>query len=838
MLSRLLPAFILFFLLASACGEPEADSGYTGFSPKVDSILHDSVQQSLYVDSFRLKVLTAANDTERVYWLNELAASWRGPQGRIMADEAKRLSTENKNLYGIADSESKIALCFARENKHKLADSVLTIAEGLASEGQYNYLLARIYVQKGDIQRFQGNNVGSFSYLKQGLNIATERKYDDVRGMAYASMGDVYQSMHKYDSSKFCLNRVVEIGKKLNDRSRVAMAYGVLAVVCRFESNTDSAFYYVKQVLALSKELRDKYRTTTGYSTLGEMYRMQNDDDQALLYFDSARVLAQEIDHKNQLAYTLGSMGSIYRMQGEVDRALSYYKVALSISRDVNNRSLIATNLSTIGDVYRRKKEFDTALTYFREALEIATFVKDPNRQAFIYVDIADIYRSQKRYAESLEELRHADTIAQTTSYENLKAITWNAMSITYTAMGKLNEAKHYGEKSIKSAEASKIPANILESAKQLYHLYDTTGNKAGALEMYIKYVEARDSVENQEEIRKFAQVEYAAKESELKAENAGKLAEAREKEAAKEEELQKNKLILIGAVIAFLFMAAFAVIIYRSLQENKKARTIIEQQKSIVEEKNKAIHDSITYARRLQDAIIPDERTIRESFKDFFILYLPKDIVAGDFYWYEKTGNHIFLAAADCTGHGVPGALVSVVCSNALNRAVNEFRLTDPGRILDKTKQLVLETFERSQHNVADGMDISLCAWEENNTDRRKLKWAGAQNNLFILRGAELMTVGADKQPVGKWETNVPFTTHEIDLREGDEIILLTDGYADQFGGAKGKKIKQKPFLKFIQETNNLSTADQRNILLKFFNDWKGELEQVDDVTVIGIRV
>lgn len=838
MLNRLLPVISLLLFFAYSCGDTDADSRYKGFSANVDSILHDSVEQSLYVDSFRLKVLTAANDTERVYWLNELAATWRGTQGRIMADEAKRLSTENKNLYGIADSESKIALCLARENKYKLADSVLNIAESLAVERKYNYLLARIYLQKGDIQRFQGNNAGSFSYLKQGLSIATERKYDDVRAMAYASMGDVYQSMHKYDSSKFCLNRVVEIATRLNDKSRVAMAYGILAVVCRFESNMDSSFYYVRQVLVISKEIRDKYRATTGYSTLGEMYRMQNDDDHALLYFDSARVLAQEIDHKNQLAYTLGSMGSIYRMQGELDRALSYYKVALSISRTVNNRSLIATNLSTIGDVYRRKGDIDTALTYFQEALDIAKYVKDPNRQAFIYVDIADIYRSQKLYDKSLEELRHADTIALTTSYENLKAITWNQMSITYSAMGRIEEAKRYSEKSMLAAEASKIPANIQESAKQLYLLYDSTGNKAGALAMYIRYVEARDSVENQEEIRKFAQVEYAAKESELKAENASKLAEAHEMEVKKEEELRKNKLILIGAVVALLLMVVFAVFIYRSLQENKKARKIIEHQKAIVDEKNKAIHDSITYAKRLQQAIVPDEQTIRESLKDFFILYLPKDIVAGDFYWYEKTATHIFLAAADCTGHGVPGAFVSVVCSNALNRAVNEFRLTEPGKILDKTKQLVLETFEKSHQNVADGMDISLCAWETGNSDRRKLKWAGAQNNLYILRGTEMIVVAADKQPVGKWETNVPFTTHDVELHLGDEIILLTDGYADQFGGEKGKKIKNKQFLKLLLDANNLTTAQQRANLLSFFNDWKGELEQVDDVTVIGIRV
>jgi tetratricopeptide (TPR) repeat protein len=826
-----------FFLGFVACNNETKDEGYKGFSEKVDSILHDSAQQSVYVDSMRLELLSATNDTDRVHWLNELAATWRGPQGKIMAEEAKRISTENNDLYGIANSESKLALCLARENKYPLADSVLKIAESLALERKFNYILARVYQQKGDIQRFQGNNAGSLPFLKDALKIAQERNYADVIAMSYSSLGDVYQSMHKYDSSKYYLYRVVEIANRMNDKSRAAVAYGVLAVVCRFESDMDSSFYYIRQVLVISKELRDKYRTCTGYSTIGEMYRMQDDDDRALLYFDSARVIAQEIDHKNQLAYVLGSMGSIYRTMGELDKALNYYKVALSISRSVNNRMLIATNLSTIGDVYRRKGDKDTALTYFNEALDIAIFVRDANRQAFIYVDIADIYRDSGLFTEALEQLSHADSIAQNTQYENLKAITWNAMAMTYQAMGNFAQSKHYGELAIESAKASKIPTNILESAKQLYELYDATGDKGRALEMYITYISARDSVENQEEVKRFKQVEYEARESELKAENAQKLAVAAEDNAKSEAELGRNRIILIAVGIGFVIMIILSFVIYRSLRENKKAKATIELQKAIVEEKNKSIHDSITYARRLQEAIIPDELTIKESFDDFFILYLPKDIVAGDFYWYEKTNGHIFLAAADCTGHGVPGAFVSVVCSNALNRAVNEYKLSDPGKILDKTKELVLETFKKSHQNVADGMDISLCAWEAGGS-RRNLKWAGAQNSLYVLRGPEIITFQADKQPVGKWDMEKPFTTHTVELQAGDKIILATDGFADQFGGPRGKKIKHTQFMELLMSTSGLSNKEQHDRLLTFFNEWRGDLEQVDDVTVIGLKV
>lgn len=849
MKTRCLLLFSILVLIALvSCNNESKDTTYTGFSVKADSILHDTVAQSLYVDSMRAEVLEATNDTDRVRWLNELAATWRGPQGRIMADEAKRISSENKDLYGIADSESRIALCFSRDNKYKAADSVLSIAEKLAVERKFNYILSRVYIQRADIQRFQGNSVAALPTLDSAIEIAQERKYEDLLAWAYASKGDIYQSMHKYDSSRFCLNRTLEYSEKLNDKSRIAMAYGIVAVVCRFQSKMDSSFFYINKVLALSKELRDKYRMTTGYSTLGEMYRMQNDDAHALLYFDSARVLAQEIGHKNQLAYCLGSMGSIYRLQNQNDRALNYYLVALSISREVKNKVLIATNLSTIGDVYLRMGEPDTALAYLTEALDLAKVMRDPNRQGFAYVAIAAIYRDSGLYERSLQELRHSDTIAQNTNYENLKAISWNGMSMTYSAMGDFKNASLYGEKAYDAAVASKMPTNIQDVSNQLYRVYDKLGDKSRALEMYIEYIEARDSVENQEEIRRFAQVEYAAKEGNLKAENAAKLAEAEAEEAVKDEQLNKNRIVLSVVIVAFCLLGVLAFFIYRSLRANKKAKLIIEHQKAIVDEKNKSIHDSITYARRLQDAIIPDESEISKSFRDFFILYLPKDIVAGDFYWHEKTDTHIFLAAADCTGHGVPGALVSVVCSNALNRAIHEYHLREPGEILDKTRELVIETFRKSHHNVQDGMDISLTAWPLNWNDKVSIRWAGAQNPLWIVRKGPpgqsaaqagiIMSINGNKQPVGKWDVQSPFTTHTVELEKGDLVILLTDGYADQFGGPAGKKIKYRKLEELIVDSSNLSMEAQRERLNEFFINWRGDLDQVDDVTIIGLRV
>jgi serine phosphatase RsbU (regulator of sigma subunit) len=261
-----------------------------------------------------------------------------------------------------------------------------------------------------------------------------------------------------------------------------------------------------------------------------------------------------------------------------------------------------------------------------------------------------------------------------------------------------------------------------------------------------------------------------------------------------------------------------------------------VVKQKEVIEMKNKDITDSINYAKRIQEAILPTRERFKSVLPDSFILFKPKDIVSGDFYWMSEKNDLLFVAAGDCTGHGVPGAMVSVVCSNALNRAVKEFGISDPGKILDKVRDLVIETFEKSEkEDIKDGMDISLCTI---NTKTKEVQWAGANNPLWYIQGNEIKEITADKQPIGNSDNPKPFTTHNVKLHQGDEIYLFTDGYADQFGGPKGKKFKYKQFEEKVLEGRSLDMNTQRNNLNITFENWMGRLEQIDDVLIIGIRV
>ncbi|MFN5985066.1 MAG: PP2C family protein-serine/threonine phosphatase [Fluviicola sp.] len=285
------------------------------------------------------------------------------------------------------------------------------------------------------------------------------------------------------------------------------------------------------------------------------------------------------------------------------------------------------------------------------------------------------------------------------------------------------------------------------------------------------------------------------------------------------------NILIYSGAII--LLVALF----FWNFKFKKEVvlRKLSEDELKI---KHQEITDSINYAKRIQSAILPSDRLISELLPNSFVLYLPKDVVAGDFYWLEKTENEILFAVADCTGHGVPGAMVSVVCNNALNRVVKEYKLTIPGEILDKTRSLIIEEFEKSEEEVKDGMDIALCSIVGD-----KLSYAGAHNPLVIIRNGELIEIKANKQPIGKYDKIQAFTTHEVQLQKGDRIYLFSDGYIDQFGGEFGKKLKSKYFKEILLANQNKSIKLQKDAFELAFQNWKGNYEQIDDVCLIGIE-
>jgi len=311
-----------------------------------------------------------------------------------------------------------------------------------------------------------------------------------------------------------------------------------------------------------------------------------------------------------------------------------------------------------------------------------------------------------------------------------------------------------------------------------------------------------------------------------------------REKGEIRNREREKAQRIILFSVIAgSLMVVLFAVLIYRRFRESKKQNRIIAEQKKLVEAKHKEITDSINYAERIQRSFLASKKSLDENLKENFVLFKPKDVVSGDFYWSSQLKNGNFaLACADSTGHGVPGAIMSILNISSLEKAIEVE--TEPSKILDETRRQIIERLKKdgSKDGGRDGMD---CIFLSFNFQKMNLSFAMANIPLWICRNGEMIEFVPDKMPVGKHDMDItPFTAHQVPIENGDVLYVFTDGYADQFGGPLGKKFKYANLKELLIAISTKEVDSQLQITNSKFEEWKGDLEQVDDVCLIGIRI
>jgi len=491
-------------------------------------------------------------------------------------------------------------------------------------------------------------------------------------------------------------------------------------------------------------------------------------------------------------------IASIYLEQGNYQEAESLFEDTLASAEKQNYTIFVSNSLQGLGKLYMLLKKHEEAKETLERSLENARKTNSPLFISKPLTDLAGYYFETGDYNESLKF--HLQALALREQNNLLGGAITNLIAIAgiQIKQNKPDEAIATLKKGLALAEQLKVKPKIHQLHQKLSEMYETSKEFDKSLHHYKIFHEIKAQVEAEDSTKKVKNLQLIFEAEQTKKEN---------------------------------------VIIKKQKAEIEEKNTELEDKNKIIEEKNRDIIDSINYAKRLQDAILPPISLIQQHLPESFVLYKPKDIVAGDFYWMEQAGPALFIAAADCTGHGVPGALVSVVCSNALNRTVKEFKITEPGKILDKVRELVLETFEKSESNVQDGMDISLAAISYTNGGIG-VKWSGAYNSLLYVQHGEMKEIDADKQPIGKNDNPLPFNTHHLKLEKGNTIYLFTDGYADQFGGPKGKKFKYKALSEKLKMISEQPMAIQKQILNDTIEEWKGNLEQVDDILIIGIRV
>ena len=611
-----------------------------------------------------------------------------------------------------------------------------------------------------------------------------------------------------------------------NDTNKVNVLNEITDIY--IEKDFVKAIKYSRQALRLSRllgydsgVLKSLTNLSNAYDYIGQYSKSQEANFKILTIHQDRKNIEGINDSYNNIGIIHYYMGNYKQSIEFTEKALKYYLA----ENDSNGISVAYNNLA---NSYSDELDYDKALIYYFKALGIDEGKNDLDGISLIKGNIGEVYTEQEKYEEAFEYLISALQAAEKMKDKWQQANIFTALGDLLSRKNKPNEAISFLFQALEINQNIGAKAEIAEVYEAIAKVFEQKGDYIQSLH-YVKLgIEINDELFTKESSGQIAEMnalyEINEKEKEL----------LKQEAYASAQESQKITLI-IGTAIGFLLLFIIVGISIRGNLNKRKTNKTLELQKQQIETKNRDITDSIQYAKRIQGAIFPSDKLIKQYLKDSFILYIPKDIVAGDFYWMDKKNDNILFAAADCTGHGVPGAMVSVVCHNALNRAVREFNLSEPAKILDKVTELVIETFEQSDANIKDGMDIALCSL---NTKTNELQYSGANNSLYIIRNEELIETKSDKQPIGKYAKIEPVTNHTKTVLKDDKIYLFTDGYADQFGGEKGKKFKYKQFKELLIKNRNESMTEQLNILLSSFNNWKGDLEQIDDVCIIGVRI
>lgn len=747
----------------------------------------------------------------------------------------------------------------------------------------------------------------AFAIAEEMFGFSKKTKYLSWQASSLALMGVACEVKGDFQKAGNYYNEWKNILEKTGERPKLAMAYNNIGNIYWKQGDLLTALDFYQKSLSIRLSLNDKTGMASSYNNIGLIFSNQKEHEKALDYYKKAEKIFEEINDKNNLISTYGNIGLSLMKLKRHDEAMVYFQKSLKEAEEKKNKPGIAAAYNSIGTILTDKKEFDKAVEYFEKAIEINTSLGNFKSLASSYYNFGNLEINRSNYEKAKELCKTGYDHAIKAKVLAEKMNNCECLYLAEKKSGRFNEALEYYElfssyrDSIASEdrrkevtrkevrfeyEKKRTADSILFRAQKMTLQAEVEKQKAFAeLEHLLSEKKSTqiDSLNKENYIRN---LEIKNKESELL--TAQKEKKLRETEInLKNQKLEQEKWQRYFLFAGLIMVVIFAVFIFNRFRITRKQRNVIaiqkkevEHQKELIQEKNTEILDSILYAKHLQNAILPPIKLWNEYLPDSFVLYKPKDIVAGDFYFFEKIENRILFAAADCTGHGVPGAMVSVVCSNALNRAVREFALTDPGKILDKVKELVLATFERSEHDVNDGMDISLVSLTlraENKNGQQissfphpafPLQWSGANNPLWIVRKGQgdmeqvksdersvmndekindssliihrpsLIEFKPDKQPIGKSFDSEAFTTHHIELEKGDTLYVFTDGYQDQFGGEKGKKFNVSRLKELILAIQHYSMQEQHQLLIDNFNNWRGDIEQIDDVCVIGVRI
>jgi tetratricopeptide (TPR) repeat protein len=757
---------------------------------------------------------------------------------------------------------------------------LITSVSGLAQTAEIDSLLQAAADAQTDTARARLLNRVAFRMQyndpAKGLEVAEEalalgldNNAPKLVANSYLNLGHLKSVVGSYDTAMQYYDLAETKYLEVAYEPGVAEAYTNKGIVYTWMGKYPEALEFHLKALPIF-ESHNLVRKKIGvYENIGLIYYQQSEWTEAIHHFRIALDFMGQSGDSVNYAGSLMNIGAVYFQRGDQDTAVLYMEQAANVFEGVNDLKSAALVYNNLGAVFGSAGDFEKALPYIESSLRIKIAMGNKKGIASGYGNLASLMQGEKRYEEALAYVDSSYVIALEIGALDDQLNALRLYYSTYDMMGRHDSALSYLEQ-FSSLNDSILSQESKDQVAELSAKYDSE-KKEREIEL----------LEKDKELLDIAELEKAALQQEL---DAVKLADRAQKSVlygiiafgvlaaifigivllrkrksnallvAQKEEIESKGTALHQAHVASKEQREEMQSQHESLGE---ANVAIKLQKSQIQEQNSEIMSSIRYAERIQASILPSDRAVRRHLTASFILFKPKDIVSGDFYWIEPIGDKILFAAVDCTGHGIPGAFVSMVGNTGLDRAVREFGLQQPAAIMDKLAEFMDDIFVQKQLeaedgiHVKDGMDMTLCSLDRKTN---MLEFSGAKNPLYVIRRKtdpipdkepkksnethNLYEYKVDKQPIGAYDNRVPYTNQSLQLKTGDALYLFSDGFADQFGGPKGKKLKYRPFQQMLLDFQDKTMQEQKAVLDTAFVQWAGELEQVDDVIVFGVRI
>lgn len=706
------------------------------------------------------------------------------------------------------------------------------------------------------------------------LKVLATQKEDTAKANTY------YELSRTYLTELSDVKKVAEyawkelaLAQKIPYKKGIAQAMTNIAITYRMTGNYEMALYYDRKALGLMQEIGNVKGESTSLLNIGLTYSERGEYREALDYMRKGLALKQKLGDRAGMARAFNNLANIFQNLGNYTEALKYHLNSLHMKEELNDKAGMASSYNNIGNVMYSQRRFDEALNYYQKAASYHETVFNHRGIGNAYNNIGNIYSEKLQFKEALEYHFKALKAREISEDKPGIARSYNNIGTIYKKTTKLQPALTYQLKSYALFHEIGDKKGIVEAAGGAGIAYEELKNYSQALQYYTEMMKLAKEADFKEGIRdaysnlasvyekqneyekalQYTQLYNAEKDSLLNKENFKQVSELntryetdkKEKEIlllTKDQQLnakiiKQQQLVRWGLIGGLGLLSVSIFSIYRRYRFKQKANTILEKQKEEIQQKNLLITDSIDYAQTIQEAVLPTKEEVSELIPNSFIFYKPKATVSGDFYWLGTVGEHTICAVADCTGHGVPGAFMSLLGYNMLENVVKDQSLTQPAAILDALNSEVINRLAEngSQESSKHGMDISLISI---NKENYRLHYAGAHNSLYVIREQELMELKADKMGIGGVNTTTQFHNQSLKLRKGDMIYLFTDGFPDQIGGPKRKKFYYPPFKEFLLSISKLDVDEQRTRLNEAHTQWMGSFDQTDDILIIGIRI